>query len=58
MNEQRPELRRRPANHVPSGGGGGGGQVMSAERADVNGDGFVNAQDLALMLSYWGIVTN
>jgi hypothetical protein len=46
------------ADHVSSGPGGSGGSVMTPARADVNADGFVNAQDLALMLSYWGTVAN
>lgn len=28
--------------------------ILNGARADVNGDGFVNASDLALMLSFWG----
>jgi hypothetical protein len=30
--------------------------VMNGARADINSDGTVNASDLALLLSYWGIV--
>jgi len=38
------------------GNGGGNGDVLTGPaRADLNGDGIVNAQDLAILLSFWGM---
>lgn len=41
------------ALHMPGSHGGTGGQLGRRD-ADINGDGFVNATDLAFLLSYWG----
>ncbi len=53
-------IKIRPAEHNPDGSGGSGGEddggdtVIGPDDADLNGDGLVNASDLALMLSFWG----
>lgn len=49
-------IKVQPAEHT-SGGQPPVGQTGAA-RADINNDGVINASDLALLLSYWGVRSN